>query len=185
MNPLPASTKSSYILNFQFVGTIDSSPYLCIPAAIQYRKEVLGGEQRIREYCKDLAREAAILTQKRLGTEILSKSSDPATAGDLGCFMANIRLPLEPISISKLFEEQGQAFDPGVVRDWIMKRLMEKYGVFCAVFYYRDAWWYRLSAQVYLEIADFDLGVEKIVLVCEEVKNGAFLNCEEKELVVR
>lgn len=100
--------------------------------------------------------------------------------------MANVRLPLEPALIAKLFEEREQTFDPGVVRDWTMKRLMEKHGVFCAVFYYRDAWWYRLSAQVYLEIADFEVGVEKILHVCEEVRNGAFLNKgEEKKLVAR
>lgn len=56
-NPLPESDKSNFVLNFEFTGTADRSPYLCIPAAINWRRDVLGGEDRIMRYTQKLAKE--------------------------------------------------------------------------------------------------------------------------------
>ncbi|KAK0621975.1 pyridoxal phosphate-dependent transferase [Bombardia bombarda] len=45
--PPPAPGKSAFVSSFEFVGTLDNSPYLCVKDAIRWREEVLGGEERI------------------------------------------------------------------------------------------------------------------------------------------
>ncbi|CBX99244.1 hypothetical protein LEMA_P084830.1 [Plenodomus lingam JN3] len=50
-----SSTTSPFTLAFDFVGTIDNAPYLCVPTALTYRTQHLGGEQKIRTYCSTLA----------------------------------------------------------------------------------------------------------------------------------
>lgn len=44
-NPLPPSTKSNFVQQFEFVGTVDNASLLCIPAAIKFRKDICGGEE--------------------------------------------------------------------------------------------------------------------------------------------
>lgn len=44
-NPLPPSSKSNFVQQFEFVGTVDNASLLCIPAALKFRKEVCGGEE--------------------------------------------------------------------------------------------------------------------------------------------
>lgn len=43
-NPLPPSTKSNFVQQFEFTGTVDNAALLCIPAALKFREEVCGGE---------------------------------------------------------------------------------------------------------------------------------------------
>lgn len=44
-NPLPPSSKSNFVQQFEFVGTVDNASLLCIPAALKFRKEICGGEE--------------------------------------------------------------------------------------------------------------------------------------------
>lgn len=44
-NPLPPSTKSNFVQQFEFVGTVDNASLLCIPAALKFREEICGGEE--------------------------------------------------------------------------------------------------------------------------------------------
>jgi selenocysteine lyase/cysteine desulfurase len=166
-NPLPPSKKSPYITNFEFVGTIDNAPYLCIPKGLEYR-ESIGGEAAIYAYNHKLAREAGQRVAKILGTEVLENKE-----GTLGnCCFTNVKLPLkleEVISVANI-KEIGV---PVVV--WVGETLVKEYGTFMALIFYGNAWWVRLSAQIYLELEDFEWAAAKLKEVCERVMKGEFL----------
>merc|ERR1712137_1232690 len=81
--------KPPFIANFEYVGTIDASPYLCVPVALKWR-ETLGGEAVIRKYCQTLVKAAAQHVASALGTSVLENNT-----GTLGeCCLSNVRLPI-------------------------------------------------------------------------------------------
>ena len=65
--------------------------------------------------------------------------------------------------------EQGSTFrsDGDLVRDRIVKLLVERHCTFMAVVFYREAWWVRLSAQIYLELEDFNWSAGVLREVCK------------------
>ena len=42
--PLPASNQSPFVTMFDFVGTIDNTNYLCVPAALSFRSTICGAK---------------------------------------------------------------------------------------------------------------------------------------------
>lgn len=94
-NPLPPSGKSEFVNQFEFVGTLDNSPYLCVPAGVQWRKKVkyggLEGEEAIMKHCVDLAKKGGNEAAKTLGTEVMENPEGTLRR----CAFANVRLPLE------------------------------------------------------------------------------------------
>jgi hypothetical protein len=69
-----------------FLGTMDYSPYMTVPAALKFRNEI-GGEEAIRNYTHNLALQAGEYLAQRYGTEVLQ------TEEQLGC-MVDVRLPV-------------------------------------------------------------------------------------------
>ncbi|KAF2683942.1 PLP-dependent transferase [Lentithecium fluviatile CBS 122367] len=178
-NPLPASAipKSSFVVNFEFVGTIDNAPYLCIPAAIQWR-ESIGGEAAIRDYCWTLAQEGTRKVAKVLGTEVLENSAGTLTR----CCMANVRLPLVATKLQEMGAQAG--IEKGsvgmVVRDWISRVLVDDYDTFMAAMWYGGAWWIRLSAQVYLDLDDFEWAAQVLTKVSNRAAQGEWVGLGSK-----
>ncbi|RDI82819.1 hypothetical protein Vi05172_g7172 [Venturia inaequalis] len=166
-NPLPPSSKSAYITNFEFVGTIDNAPYLCIPTALEYR-EKLGGEAAILKHCHTLARTAAKIVSEALGTEILE--NEEGTLGN--CCMSNVKLPLSLAEITSMAKTQDVGM---MVLNWIYGVLVKEFDTFIAVVWLGDCWWVRFSAQVYLEEEDFEWAAEVLKEVCRRVMKGEFL----------
>ncbi|OTB03835.1 hypothetical protein M426DRAFT_321332 [Hypoxylon sp. CI-4A] len=157
-NPLRKGHKSAFVNNFQFVGTLDSSAYLCVKDAIAWREQTFGGEARIIEYIQTLAKEGGKKTAEILGTEILDNKSGTATK----CGAINVALPLDP-------EEASRA------SDWILDRLMYDYKTFLPIFFHGGRPWVRISAQVFLEIEDFEWAGRVLLELCERVKRGDHL----------
>ncbi|ORY18512.1 pyridoxal phosphate-dependent transferase [Clohesyomyces aquaticus] len=176
-NPFPASSKSPFILNFEFVGTIDNAPYLCIPAAIRYRASI-GGEQKILSYCHDLAASAATRVAEILGTEVLQNETGTLTK----CCLSNVRLPLALTSVERVAVEGGveKGNVGSFVRDWMSKVLIDDYDTFMALFFYGGGWWVRLSAQVYLDMGDFEWAGERLKELCGRVEKGEYLQVKSK-----
>jgi hypothetical protein len=169
--------KPAFIANFEYVGTIDSSPYLCIPAALKWR-ESLGGEEVIRTYCQTLAREAGKYVADFLGTEVLENST-----GTMGqCCMSNVRLPISLEKMHAIAARSGiEKEDVGVmVRDWMKKLSHDDYSTFIIVYWYGDKWWTRLSAQVYLEMRDFEFMAKTLKSMCERAEKGEWVGGKEK-----
>ncbi|EDU48003.1 CsdB Selenocysteine lyase [Pyrenophora tritici-repentis] len=169
--------KTPFIANFEFVGTIDNSPYLCVPAALKWR-ESLGGEKAIMSYCHDVARKAGKHVAQVLGTEVLENST-----GTLGqCCMSNVRLP---ISISRVHDVAAQSGinkdDAGIlVRDWMKKLSSDEYGTFIMIQWYGGKWWTRLSAQAYLEMKDFEWAATTLKDMCARVDKGEWATVKGK-----
>ncbi|KAF3937288.1 hypothetical protein ABW19_dt0201432 [Dactylella cylindrospora] len=134
--------KSNFTLQFEFNGTIDMTPYLCVPTALKYRQQI-GGEDAIIEYCHTLAYEGGAEVAKILGTEIMLPDASGPDRGR--CTMVNIRLPLLSIP-----EKEVTAVYNGFTKD-----LGEREKTFVQVYVHGGKWWVRLSAQVYLEMEDF------------------------------
>jgi selenocysteine lyase/cysteine desulfurase len=178
-NPLPASAvpKSAFVVNFEFVGTIDNAPYLCIPAAIQWR-ESIGGEEAIRDYCWALANEGTKKVANMLGTKVLDNSTGTLTR----CCMGNVQLPLESAKLEEMGSQAGIERDKigTLVRDWISRALVDDYDTFMAAMWYGGAWWIRLSAQVYLDLDDFAWAGCVLIQVSERVAKGEWLTMGSK-----
>ncbi|KAI0467678.1 pyridoxal phosphate-dependent transferase [Xylaria cf. heliscus] len=155
-NPLPPSTKSTFVYNFEFVGTVDSSPFVCVKEAIDWRKRVLGGEIKIREYTHTLAQEGGRAVAHILGTEVLDNKSQTMSR----CAITNVALPIdvELASIS--------------TQDWMMRAMVKEYKTFIALIIHAGRLWARLSAQVYLDMEDFEWAGHVLLQLCQRVQRG-------------
>ncbi|KAI4631045.1 hypothetical protein J4E83_002573 [Alternaria metachromatica] len=173
-SPMPKSAfvspeKSPFVSNFEFVGTIDNSPYLCVPAALKWR-ESLGGETVIMDYCQTLAREAGKHVASVLGTEVMENST-----GTLGqCCLSNVRLPISPSLAQDVATKNGIDKEEvgNLIRDFMERLSCEEYDTFIMMKWYGGVWWTRLSGQVYLEMADFEWAAQTIKEICERVEKG-------------
>ncbi|KAI9672558.1 MAG: hypothetical protein M1817_003324 [Caeruleum heppii] len=163
-NPLPPSPKSPFEVSFEFTGTLDNSPYLCLPAALDFRDDVCGGEDAIRTYCTELARTGGALVATILGTEVLENPSK--TLGN--CFMTNIRLPLPTALLSSAADPQAST----KITQHLARRMVDDGRTFIALCEHNGAVWARFSAMVYLDETDFKVGAEVLRGLCEELLQG-------------
>ncbi|KAB2577923.1 Hercynylcysteine sulfoxide lyase [Lasiodiplodia theobromae] len=183
INPLPPSGESAFEGNFAFTATLDNSPLLCVSAALAYRQS-LGGEAAIRTYCETLARDGGARVAALLGTEVL----DNATRTMGRCFFANVRLPLAlavceeaAAAAAPQREREGKraiakAEVPALVKNWAARTMVKDYGGFQALIEYGGGWWARLSAMVYLEMADFEWAAGVLKKVCERAERGEWMD---------
>ncbi|KAH6661052.1 pyridoxal phosphate-dependent transferase [Truncatella angustata] len=177
-NPLPPpeENKSAFVSNFEFVGTMDSSAYLCVKDAIEWRKAVLGGEEKIIKYTQWLAAEGGRTAAEILGTEIMENAAGTLTK----CTMVNVALPMWVRPDTKT-QEHSQSFTPPVddiilafeealdVGQWMSKVLVHEYKTFVALFIHGDRVWARLSAQTYLDLSDFEWAGKTLLELCKRV----------------
>ncbi|KAK1143533.1 hypothetical protein N8T08_006339 [Aspergillus melleus] len=193
-NPSPTPPeKSPFEYLFEYTATTDDSAYLCVPAALDFRKNVCGGEARIYEYCESLANEAADLVAEALGTDVLQEPGLGVNGeGSLfrRCAMTTVRLPVRVVESGVQGQDQREegerkkvtvegkdgkmvAVVPralvGAVLGWFREELFQK-GTFVPVFEYQGCLWTRLSAQVYLERSDFEWLAGVLKELCAKVK---------------
>lgn len=176
-NPLPPSGKPPFINNFEFVGTVDNSPYLCVKDAIQWRKEVLGGEVKILDYLWSLGKDGGKKVAEILGTHVLENSKGTLT----NCGMVNVALPLimgeKGSSDSECSAPEGTIIphsEAFVATQWMLETLMGEYKTFVALFVHDRRWLARLSAQVYLDIDDFEWVGKVLKELCIRVGKGEY-----------
>lgn len=169
-NPLPPSTKSPWIINFEFVGTIDNAPYTAVPAALEFRKAITwqgkSGEEAIMAFTQDQARQAGKLVAAILNTKVME--NEEGTLGN--CNFANVNLPLDLQTLTG-----GDTAKAVKIAQWIAQVLVTEYNTFIAIIFYADAWWVRLSAQVYLTLEDWEWAGNVLKEVCERVSRGEAL----------
>ncbi|RMY68051.1 hypothetical protein D0863_07382 [Hortaea werneckii] len=166
-SPLPPNAKSPYVALFEYTATTDNAPYLCVPAALQWRKGLTWngkqGEEAVMGYGLWIAQEGAKLIAKSLGTEVLDNDQGTLTK----CMLQNIRLPL---SYEKL--TGGDAANATKIAQWIAKVQIDDYNTFVAVYFYAGSWWVRVSGQVYLTLEDFEYGAKALQEICRRVEKG-------------
>ncbi|KAI1299579.1 pyridoxal phosphate-dependent transferase [Xylaria venustula] len=155
-NPLPPSNKPAFVNNFEFVGTVDTSPYVCVKEAIEWRERVFGGEAKIMEYIQTLAREGGEAAARVLGTEVLDNASQSMSKGA----MINVALPIDVNVASH------------TAQHWMMRKMVDEYKTFIPLITHAGRVWARLSAQVYLDVEDFEWAGRTLLELCERVKRG-------------
>jgi len=183
-SPLPVSKNSHFVGMFEFTGTVDNAPFVCIPAGIKFREEVCGGEAAIIKYNRDLARAGGLKVAEILGTKVLDNKT--RTMSD--CCMTNVLLPISksPVSGTSLPDFVGlhiaddqlakidAADGPAALR--FMESALLESKTFFVLIELQGQFYARLSAQVYLEMSDFEWVGHKLKKICERVGKGEFKN---------
>lgn len=164
---MPSSGYSPFVDLFEFVGTIDNSPYLCVPKAIEFRKEVCGGEEKVTEYCQEVAREGGKKAAQILGTEVMDNTEGTLTR----CALVNVRLPLQIGTGNNEVHEE----DVLVVAQWLSRTLVDDFDTSMAIYFYRGHLWVRFSGQIYLEVEDIVCGAQLLKELCQRVAKGEYL----------
>ena len=164
-NPLPpgAGFESAFVQMFEFVGSGDITPFLSVPAAIQFRKNICGGEDKIMQYCADLVARGAVHVAEELGTEVMQNEEGTLHKD---CAMANVRLPLDAKQVA--LDDRGVV---GVVA-WTQEKMTDEYNGFVPTLWHGGHWWVRLSAQVWLDMDDFDWAARTLADLCDRVRRG-------------
>ncbi|KAG7119409.1 Hercynylcysteine sulfoxide lyase like protein [Verticillium longisporum] len=171
MNPLPPreAGKSAFEDNFQFVGTVDNTSFLMIKDALEWRDRVLGGEERIVAYLWQLAKEGGRRAAEILGTDIIENDAGTLT----NCGLVNVWLPVRTAD----GEGDGavvSAAETAQALAWAQKWLVEEKKTFIPISVHTGRWYARLSAQVYLDMEDFEWAAHRLKEVSEEISKGAF-----------
>ena len=164
-NPFPPAIGTAFQELFGFVGTTNNDAYLTVPVALKFRESICGGEEKIIEYCIELAKEAGDRAAEVFGTEVMDNESKTLRK----CALANVRLPLE------YGDGKGKIplKDMGQVAQFIASESVELKTFFAIIFYHGAHWW-RISAQAYLEMADMEWGIQAMRTLCDRVTKGEY-----------
>ncbi|KAK8029653.1 hypothetical protein PG993_010944 [Apiospora rasikravindrae] len=170
-----ADAGEDFVEMFSFTGTSDTTNWLCVEAALQFREEVCGGEETIRAYTHHIAQRGGAIAAEVFGTEVM----DCPGSSMRQCNFANVRMPLVMRggvgdSDAAIPREHGH-----LVADWIKVRGVEESGIYFQTFPYYGKWLWRLSGMIYVEEADFRKGAEVLRALCERAQRGEYL--PEKE----
>lgn len=181
--------KSAFELLFERTATTDDAAYYTVPAALRFRQEVCGGEDRIYEYLETLAREAGDTIAATLGTEVLEEPDlKPGEVSQLRrCAMASIRLPLAYYDDSSSIQTDNsnnnnkkspyQPLSPieaSAAIDWMQSILINHHNTTVPVIKYGGYLWTRVSAQIYLQRSDFEWFAQILKELCEKVGRREF-----------
>ncbi|GAA5877320.1 hypothetical protein JCM1840_007196 [Sporobolomyces johnsonii] len=160
--------RSEWVTEFSWNGTLDWSPILSISAALDFRENVLGGEERIHEWCHSLAVQGGEKVARMLGTRTIRNGMDE---GELVGCMVNVLLPLPSCTpVSKLSPSTVSRLN-----GFWFNELSEKHRTIVPLFVHNDLPYTRLSAQVYTDLADFEYVARALGTVCEQIERGEHL----------
>ncbi|USP74079.1 uncharacterized protein yc1106_01353 [Curvularia clavata] len=172
--------RSAFIFLFDYVATMDYTPYLCIPAALEFRTQVCGGEAKIREYCYDIARKGGEVVAEILGTSILTTKSETMRQ----CAFANVELPIVFKKKEEVDSSKGELdIDDAVkVAAWIKRTAAMEKDTYFQTALHAGKLWVRLSGQIYLEEDDFKWAAPRLLELCERAKKGEASTFEAPKL---
>lgn len=133
---------------------------LLITTAVEFRNEICGGEAEIFDYCLSLAQKIKEMTRK---TWPGSKPIENAN-GDLDSAMISIFVPAEISTALKALDQAEKA----KFLEQIRVTLIKKHKTFVPLFLFKDRLAFRLSAQVYNELSDYEYAVKSVKSAIEE-----------------
>jgi len=166
--PVPDG-KTPFVHLFEFVATIDYTPYVCVPASLEFRKVICGGEVAIRRYCWEIARVGGNRVAEILGTDVMNNKTMSLSK----CCFANVRLPL---AFKLAGEVQGQRQfdldDAPKLQLWLNIRAVKEFDTYLQIAFHSGAMWVRLSGQIYLELKDFEWVGFKLKELCNRLEQG-------------
>ncbi|ATY65044.1 aminotransferase family [Cordyceps militaris] len=173
---LPPNTKPPFVNRFELVATKDRSQDIVTKDAIAWRRDVCGGEARIMAYLWDLNKRGSRHVAARLRTEVLENTKGTLT----NCAMANIALPIWlPGGTGKGAgaheEDMVVPEDEAVqVRLWMMQTMKDEYHTLMPLFWMDDRMWVRTSAQIYLDMKDYEYAAKVLEELAARVANGEY-----------
>lgn len=137
------------VSKFTFTGSVLFAGISCISAALDFRKNVCGGEEAISKYCLDLARQVGELALRKWpgATLVENKEKSLTTA------MVTLFYPLE--KHSKSFDLSNIQLAQHLIRS-ITNTQIEKYNTFVPFDVHAGKLIARFSCQVYNEISDYE-----------------------------
>ena len=173
--PLPdADGKSHFARNFEWIGTRDDSALFCVKDSIAWRRDVLGGEDRIISYLWDLNKKGIQHVASVLGTEVIDNKQSTLT----NCGMGNAGLPIWVGDKGKEKAKDGEAVltteEAQDAFNWMTKTMFEEYKTHIVIYVRWDRFWTRVSAQVYLDMKDYEFAGRVLKGLCERVGKGEF-----------
>ncbi|MBO6861666.1 MAG: aminotransferase class V-fold PLP-dependent enzyme [Alphaproteobacteria bacterium] len=124
-----------YTPAFDWPGTKDFTPYLTVPAALDYRAEY--GEARLTAYCRDLAIQAGAHLASEIGTSV-------GVPPDMTGFMTTVKLPA---AFGRARQDTANA---------IRLTLRTDHDVEVDIQAFEGSLWMRLSLYVYNDMEDVD-----------------------------
>lgn len=149
---------------YQDVGTIDYSSYASLGAALDFADR-LGGFKRIMAYNHSLALLGGLTMAKILETELLETSPPSLTAS-----MVNVRLPLVARAIGIDAREWLESKGGG---QWLFDTLVDEFATAVRFVALDESRVYaRVSAQVWLELEDFEYLGRALKECCRRVNAG-------------
>lgn len=165
--PNATPEKNSWQIQWEAPGTEDMAPRLSVQAALDFR-EKLGGEARIMNYCHDLAVRGGLAAARILGTSMMDLDDRSMT----GC-MANVRLPILNARIANGAKD-GAAMQAWVNKasSWFFDSLLNEFKTIIPLYLHDDKIWARISAQIWLDIDDFEYGARALLELCKRINEG-------------
>lgn len=144
-----------------------------MPAAIAFREDI-GGEEAIRTYCWDVARQGGERVAEILGTHAMDNKTKTMTQ----CCFSTVRLPLD-------FKPEGEALaeksfsvkDAEKIANWMKLTALNDFDTYFQIGFHAGSMWIRLSGQIYLGFKDFEWVGFKLKELCRRVN-------ENPELIV-
>jgi selenocysteine lyase/cysteine desulfurase len=167
---VPRPGSSVFVDMFEFVGTMDVSSYLAIPAAIAWRRDVCGGEDAIMKYCWRIGRAGADLVAERLKTEVMKRE------GGEDCALWNVKIPICTVEAGACAAIKVAEEDAGKVTDFMTSKMVDEYNTYIALVpNYQGHWWARFSGQIYLELKDFEFAARVLHELVVRAGNKEYL----------
>jgi isopenicillin-N epimerase len=127
-----------FIPGFDWTGTRDPSPYLCVEAALDFVDEV--GVARMRAYNRDLADRAANMLARRWGVSRPAPSSMCAN-------LVSLPIPTGAFGTKDATMAEADAAAACMERD---------HGIAVPLFAHEGQLWLRISAQIYNQLSDYE-----------------------------
>ncbi|KAH3902853.1 uncharacterized protein SCODWIG_02116 [Saccharomycodes ludwigii] len=163
--------KRDLLLNkFAKTGTISYSPFLTIGKAIEFRKEVCGGEDRIRKYQMDLQQQAIPVIIKIFGPGAKLLQNKRSNLNPPGMF--NIKLPVlnynqkYEILLKKMILD-GSFF--ASFKQLCDHKMIYQHKVYAPFSLHNGDLWVRFSVQIFNEIDDYVIGAKIVAQVTSKV----------------
>lgn len=161
-----------FVQSHSFVGTLDDAPYCCVKDAIKWREETFGSEEAIIAYNNDLNRKGCEHVASYIGGELIENKAKTLMASAIGTIFL-------PIWIGE--RKGGSETDVVVpqedlwpIYNWLEEVQMEEYKTFMAVSVRWGRFVIRLSAQVYLDMDDYEWAAKTLQELIERVRKGEY-----------
>lgn len=134
---------------------------LSINAALEFR-QMLGGEDRIMNYNHDLAVRGGKAAAAILDTCVLDLPDNSLTAS-----MVNVQVPI-------IKSRLGPDVNAWIVSagTWFFNTLLLEFKTVIPIYAYNGNIWARFSAQIWLEVADFEYGARAILELTNRINQG-------------